>query len=764
MQFIQPGTCLIPLPILLDALGTTVVAGFEDGVIRFVSISVKGGLLHYAIKPSRAAIVSMAVSDDGTNLAVSSADKTIFFFALHKINGAGNVAFTKTNVSVTPVGFIKMKEVAKTLSFGAVSEHRVPAAKNAILCHRLLITTLFKYIFDVIIPTDLKFDTSSTFEIPEGAYRIQEWKPDIPVCVEEAKEVALTKSRQNLLGKDEKRNLTSKEATPKQSNQNLSQAGTPGSANKLDIVGKDSASSKLLFGGDDLKAASVKHRLNLTVDSKYSIAIYVSEDFFIAAVINENDQTSSVIRLFKKNLAGFSLILGLVDGEATTLAYDHLKNQLSVGTINGIVSIFRLSLENLPINLQERIPKELIKHESQAEYVSRFESSINNILFEMEKADPNFDIENPSPGLLIDGQIWSGHLHDAAHGKITGVSCSFDNSYLISAGTDGGIFVWKSKYVTSSEVQIDEAAIIEQLESANMAVDILESSAYSIQDETLQSEKDKELGKAEKKKEEVKAKILSLRKQYQAVLEENYKASDTWQLSKSELVVDPFLAEDIKKDLETKVEETRKELTWQSEKDLIGANKLITKFLHPLQTERIELHAFKNSSSVKSFRCLKFETPLELLDSFSLKNLASNGDKAEKDRVSSQNLSDQVASKKNAQKSDKFQATIKKLEARRLFKEERAALWKQLLEERPDETYQDPNDLAAIQQAKTNMGDYKLKCAVNYVVPENERETSSSKKRHIQLANEGIKSLKKVKCNLSCRNLMKSFLNCGLIR
>jgi hypothetical protein len=83
-----------------------------------------------------------------------------------------------------------------------------------------------------------------------------------------------------------------------------------------------------------------------------------------------------------------------------------------------------------------------------------------------------------------------------------------------------------------------------------------------------------------------------------------------------------------------------------------------------------------------------------------------------------------------------------KLEERKQLRAERAAQWKALMEAKPDDKYEDPRDLAAIKSAIANMGDYKLKTADNYIVPENERVDADKKKRQIILLNDSIKSLK----------------------
>ena len=47
--------------------------------------------------------------------------------------------------------------------------------------------------------------------------------------------------------------------------------------------------------------------------------------------------------------------------------------------------------------------------------------------------------------------------------------------------------------------------------------------------------------------------------------------------------------------------------------------------------------------------------------------------------------------------------------------------WSDLYATKPDDDYEDPDDIEAIREAKVNMGDYKLKTADNYVVPDHLR-------------------------------------------
>ncbi len=60
--------------------------------------------------------------------------------------------------------------------------------------------------------------------------------------------------------------------------------------------------------------------------------------------------------------------------------------------------------------------------------------------------------------------------------------------------------------------------------------------------------------------------------------------------------------------------------------------------------------------------------------------------------------------------------------------------WADLMSGKPDDDYEDPVDVAAIREARENMGDYKLKSAADYVVPDHLRmNTEKAKSRLLVL-------------------------------
>lgn len=71
----------------------------------------------------------------------------------------------------------------------------------------------------------------------------------------------------------------------------------------------------------------------------------------------------------------------------------------------------------------------------------------------------------------------------------------------------------------------------------------------------------------------------------------------------------------------------------------------------------------------------------------------------------------------SARPSGQVQASGSQAEARKKAREDRRKQREQLEASRPDEDADDPQDVAAIEEALNNMGDYKLKSSEDYVVP-----------------------------------------------
>jgi hypothetical protein len=138
--------------------------------------------------------------------------------------------------------------------------------------------------------------------------------------------------------------------------------------------------------------------------------------------------------------------------------------------------------------------------------------------------------------------LWRWNLHD---GSVTKVCSSFDDSYIISVGKDGNLFVYK---VENAPVQPES----ESEPVINVPVyiqDITTPKAYSMQEEKIKIEQDKVLEAAEETKEGVRQQLNKIREDFAGFLRRNKKSPQEEQLSREEYRIDPDLKKTIGKEL-----------------------------------------------------------------------------------------------------------------------------------------------------------------------------------------------------------------------
>uniref|UniRef100_A0A7M5XG43 Uncharacterized protein n=1 Tax=Clytia hemisphaerica TaxID=252671 RepID=A0A7M5XG43_9CNID len=176
-----------------------------------------------------------------------------------------------------------------------------------------------------------------------------------------------------------------------------------------------------------------------------------------------------------------------------------------------------------------------------------------------------------------------------------------------------------------------------------------------------------------------------------------------------------------------------------------------------IECDRIVLYSFLTEHSVSSFRAN------ELSDEFVNKeeenqekmNFAGAGaflagqstyrkssmgkrktstlvEEQEKEEQAAQAQKQQQTPNQPAQKLEgKVAKMIEKAEQRKQKRIARQKEWEELYKNQPDENYEDPEDCEAIALAQQTIGDFKLKTAADFVVPENERVNAEKKRSEL---------------------------------
>ncbi|KAJ3337627.1 Cilia- and flagella-associated protein 44 [Gonapodya sp. JEL0774] len=729
------GSAVAYLPKSLDPLGTTIALGFADGTLRFVNHANPQGppsstdtqgdspfKLTHVLKPHSTRIVAVCIAPHGRFLATAGEDCTVFFFQVLPAGKRGSASerrveslsgersglpraeidaqlgWSRDKVQIKPVGFVKLPSAVASMGWSPDNHVRIDAVETEVaeggrdnerlsrdLCvpstkGRLLMVLRGGQVMHALVPSAREVDSGISFQLDAKQCPVVGWRLGDPAP-------ELTAKRRKLREEEERK---------------LEEASQNGVAREEGERGTEE--SKELGGKNDQDAdkgaqnppSKVEPRdtyedLDL-LDAVPTYVYYLEGGYFLLALKTLTGKGE--IRTCKYSEPNHSRIIMSGDAPFSVINVSPSGNYLLAGTVDGTTYIQTFHVAQ--VTLQGWVNS----HETLSEHLIR----MNNVQ------------SSASPGQLKieTGMRWMTHAHDHIRGQLTAVAPTFDDAFVITSATDGGLLAWAS--TMEEPIQAENSAVNENISvdsSVTVGVeDITDSKAYSLEEAKLKSEKDRELSGAETNKQVTRAYIADLRNEFKKLVEENEKAPADCQLPKSVFSVDAGLKEDIESWTERKRESLKKELQWPSAKESLGLEKLRKKFLDNIDTERLEVGAFRLSDG-KS-RHLTTTKPAE------------------------------GNTKDVTMKQKRFVDQKTKLEARKQERAERAAQWKDLLESKPDENYQDPRDLGAIRQAERNMGDYKLKSAADYIVPESDRVDVEKKKRQVLLLIEAMHRLQEV--------------------
>jgi len=321
------------------------------------------------------------------------------------------------------------------------------------------------------------------------------------------------------------------------------------------------------------------------------------------------------------------------------------------------------------------------------------------------------------------------------------------------------------------------AAALTQLGVADLANP---REAYTIEDAKLKSEADARARSTLSKQDSTRAVLSKMRKQLQELQAQDAALPPQSRVDPEEWEIDLDYGDLLTRQGDEACDEVRKELAFSVEKEELLLHKMRDTYVGPLAVELLTLCAFESGLSVQSFRTMKMPSTLQkrlaeihTAEAATKKHLPGGGNVAgalrrasvldimEKDTP----LDEEFPLKEDERRMIMSQAdpavgggtavgwthggatatlettsskSVHGFEARkrlRTDRKERLARW---VSSKPGEDADDPRDVVAIAFAKRNMGDYKLKTAADYVVPEHQRVNAVKKLRQMALLEEGL--------------------------
>nr|XP_040126301.1 cilia- and flagella-associated protein 44 isoform X3 [Ictidomys tridecemlineatus] len=308
--------------------------------------------------------------------------------------------------------------------------------------------------------------------------------------------------------------------------------------------------------------------------------------------------------------------------------------------------------------------------------------------------------------------------------------------------------------------------------------DIEDPKAYSIENARKKREHDKLMKEMEELKAGKREQIQALRNTFWKLIEMNKELPEHMQFKRTDFDLDSKIRAEIDRKTVHKIHQLEKELAWEKEKYYLGLKKVQNRFRDPLENDTIVVHAIQTDHKISSYRLVKpskyskhkrasqSERRMSKLDRFEKEGSGKRDSQRETGgSISMQEESMIGKGKKFRPKTlseimiqnqiEKTRKLIQQAERAQQKIQQRKKEWEELYKSKPDDDYEDPKDVQAIKEAQVYMGDFNLKTAADYKIPEHMRINAAKKEEELGQLVSMVhgKKMHMNKCILSLRDL-----------
>ncbi|XP_077198106.1 cilia- and flagella-associated protein 44 isoform X4 [Paroedura picta] len=701
MKFKQGGTALTWAPKVVNPKGGLIAVGFQDGVVRIIELYNPKGLpivagrnnigdaamrLKQAFKPHTSTVTSLAYERNGEIFATGSKDKTVFFFAVDD--------------RYDPIGFITVPGPVQELQWSPLSH---PESMLLVLCAN-------GFAVQIHAPDPTDYDAEKT-------YRIK----DIPT-----EYFCFYSIKSRLKREEEIKRREKKKANKEKARQEFIK-------NELEM-------------GKEMEEIEFPEEEPETEEPLPDI--YIPET------------PSPILCGFYSKPGKFWLSLGGYDsGYLYHCAFSPMQHDKEVAR-----------RQDEPFDF---IPME----DTEENPIRRISFCSTGILMFCGMEDGAvriYPLHNKE--LSVDNMVgyWSSSIHDSDYGQIHGIFPSFDDRFLVTCGADGNIFTYN--VLSAEEVQKVMKAKVPSprvnLDKEKAAEDIEDSAAYSIENAKQKMEHDMIIKAAEMKKYFKRQELILLRHEFQNLLQANKSLPNHMQLERAQFEIDRRIRAELDRKTAHSIRLVMKELAWEQEKYRIGLQKLQNRFRGNVEYDRIVVRAMRSSHEISTYRLLaisenlykvkkrtqvgrrrtskyewkgkevdqKKESQKELRTALS-QTAAIGEEEAETEKLMKRAHPHTVTSRIVENRMEKLRKIIEKADKAKAKIKQRKKDWDDLYKSKPSDDYEDPTDVQNIKEAQENMGDFKLKTATNYKIPEHMRLNAEKKTNQLASLEVAIQEL-----------------------
>uniref|UniRef100_A0A8C7N0F8 Cilia- and flagella-associated protein 44 n=1 Tax=Oncorhynchus kisutch TaxID=8019 RepID=A0A8C7N0F8_ONCKI len=356
-----------------------------------------------------------------------------------------------------------------------------------------------------------------------------------------------------------------------------------------------------------------------------------------------------------------------------------------------------------------------------------------------------YPLQPPDFHLTSMQAFWALSVHDNQYGQLRQLRCSFDDQFVLTTGEDGNIFSF-------SLLPQEDLFKVLQRSKAKVPSPRVSGGKGGIETAKQKLEMDRMRREAEMRKVERRKMLAELQNQFKQLLEKNQGLPEHVRLHRTVHTHKPIHPCTLNPPLRPEVE-ARKELAWEEERHRIGLQKLQERFWDSLESDTVTVVAFQSDHRISTYRLLALSQRFhELKQRGRVGGPGTVGqerwrNKAEAGKDSSnitgrrEDLGEEAVmaphvvrpggSKLAGRQAEKLRKATEKAERARVKIEKRRKEWAELYATKPNENCEDPEDVRAIRLATENMGDFKLKTAKDFTVPEHLRMNAEKKRAQL---------------------------------
>ncbi|XP_051006513.1 cilia- and flagella-associated protein 44, partial [Acomys russatus] len=716
MKFKQGGTSLAWVPQTVMFSAAQIIVGFQDGVVRILELYDPKGLtifagrkkvldaelqLKHVFKPHTAEVTALAYERDGEILATGSKDNTVFFFDVER--DYKPIGYFNTPGPVCQLMWSPMSHPESTLlticENGYILESPYPTIKE-IDDHDIVSYEIQGMLLRCFHFSSVKSKILRLMEI-ERREKQRELKEKEK---EERRRRKLEMQREEFGEEELPEEEESEEEEEEEEEEPLPEIFMPPRPSPI-LCGFYSGPGRFWVSLGNYDSGFLYH---------CQFPQYVSGDF----------QTQ------KNEPFDFRIVEDTEDNPIQAITFSYSQTMMFCGMRNGAIRVYVLSKDD---------------------------SSLTTFQ-----------------------DYWHFSVHDNNYGCIKSIFPSFDDQYLVTAGADGNIFVFNvvSPFMVEKEAKAKVPSPRYGIESEPIPEDIEDPKAYSIENARRKREHDRLMKEVEEIKAGKREHIKVLRNEFWKLLAMNKELPAHMQFQRTDFNIDARIHSEINKKTIFKMQQVEKELAWEKQKYELGLKKLQNRFRDPLESDTITVYAIQSDHQIASYRLVKPSKYSKLKRPSQTERRASKMERFEKEgsgrkesqkdtgaSVTIQEESVVDKEKKTRPRTlseimvenqiEKTKKLIQQAERAQTKIQQRKKEWDELYKSKPDDDYEDPKDVQAIKEAQTFMGDFNLKTAPDYKIPEHMRINAAKKEEELGFLDTMAHGKKKYmnKCIQSLRDL-----------